>query len=67
MYLRQTGPLLREYEDETDEFLRILDEHPESQSENRKKEEAKYRKIFQFRDYPTDSEPKKRTWEDIDK
>jgi len=67
MYLRQSGPLLRDYEDETDQYLRILDEHPESKSESRHGEEKKYAKVFQARDYPMDSEYKHRTWEDIDK
>jgi len=67
MYLRQSGPLLRDYEDETDQFLRTLDEHPDSQSLNRQKEVRDYTALFLARDYPTGPKPKRRIWEDIEK
>ncbi len=55
----------RNYVSEMDNFLKELDKKPESHSDSRAAEEAKYKRINELRDNSQDTESKSKIWKDF--
>ncbi len=55
----------RNYISEMDAFLKEFDERPESQSESRRAEEEKYKRIHDLRDNEQPERKKPKIWEEF--